>query len=192
MIVEMRKVYVAARQADSDRLLEALRELGVMHLSPVDPQRAVPTETIVTQIDHLRRAIQVLGAVEPVTPPADVPVEQAVEEVLRIERESAERRSRLGALYRQLEQLAVWGDVRLEQFDELRAAGVDVKFYVAPNRLLGEFAGECVQPVAELPGKRSLVAVATRQGAEVVLPEEAEEVPLPQRDRPSTPKSTRP
>jgi len=184
MIVEMRKVYVASRQAESGRLLETLRELGVMHLAPVDPQRAVAGETTVTQIDHLQRAIQVLGAVEPAATPAEADAEQAVEEVLRIERESGERRSRLGALYRQLAQLAVWGDVRLEQFDDLRAAGVDVKFYTAPNKVLGEFAGECVQPVAELSGKRSLVAVAARQGAEVALPEEAEEAPLPQRDRP--------
>jgi len=41
MIVPMQKVYVAARACDRDPLLATLRELGMVHLVPVDASRAV-------------------------------------------------------------------------------------------------------------------------------------------------------
>ena len=48
MITPMTKAYLVARRADSDRLLEALRRLGVVHLAPVDPARAVADERTAT------------------------------------------------------------------------------------------------------------------------------------------------
>ena len=44
MIVPMRKVYLIARQTDREQLLAILRELGIVHLVPVDPAVAVPGE----------------------------------------------------------------------------------------------------------------------------------------------------
>lgn len=175
---------MAVRQADADRLLDALRRLGVIHLEPVKPGEAVPDEETVSAIGRLSRAIQLLGPVEPAgSEPTQSPIDVAAE-VLQIHRSSAERRSRLEALHRQADQQALWGNVRLEQFAELRQAGVEPTFYLVPHKLVDEVRAEFVARLAEVPGGKVLVAVVQREG-EVALPKGADPLPLPQVDRPT-------
>ena len=184
MIVTMSKIYIVAHKADRDRLLEALRDLAVVHLKPVDAARAVADAETTAALDRLGRAIQILeGAPLAGEPPAVSPSE-AAEEVLRIQRDAAERTGRLNLLHRQTQQLALWGDVQLQQFETLRQAGIDLKFFAVPTRQVARIQAECVQPIAPMTGKRVLVAVIQR-GGQPQMPESAEPVPLPARDRPS-------
>ena len=183
MIVPMRKAYLAARRADRDRLLEALRDLGLVHLQPVDSSRAVADGATVAGIERYRRALQVLGNTRAGGAPLQVSPAAAADEVLRIQRESVERSNRLSNLHRQLEQLALWGEMRLEQFQALRAAGIEPRFFAVPRGKVGDLRAECVQPLGPWPGKRTLVAVIHRAG-EVEPPEGSEAIPLPARDRP--------
>jgi len=185
MIVKMQKVFVVARSAESDRLLEALGELGVVHLEPLDADRAVAPEDVLGQIDRLGRAVQVAGALEPSGHRPDLSAEQAAEEVLRIERGSAERRSRLAALHRQVEQLEMWGDVTLEQFAQLRERGIEPRFYSIPGDQVVDVRGELVEVIRRLPARRVLVAVIAREPERADVPEEARPIELPARDRPS-------
>ena len=184
MIVPMAKVHAGCRRSDADRLMTALRDLGVVHLAPVERATAVPDETTAATIEQLGRAVQALHGIEPSGElPRMTPVEAAAE-VLRVQRESAERHSRLNTLHRQAEQLAVWGGVRLEEFEELRQAGIEPRFFAVSNKRLGELGGELAHVICALPQSRSLVAVIDRAG-ESSLPEGVEPLPLPARDRPS-------
>jgi V/A-type H+-transporting ATPase subunit I len=185
MIAKMLKTYVVSRRQQREDLLEALRTLGVMHLAPVDRGLAVAHEETVATIDRLRRAQQLLGAIKPAgTKPHDVTTVQAAEEALAIHRAAAERRNRLGNLHRQINHLAVWGDVRLEQFAALREAGVRIGFYTLPARDAGAIQADLVQVVADRFGRGVLVAVVQRDG-EAKIPDSAEPVELPPRDRSS-------
>jgi len=184
MIVPMRKVYLVARRAGRDRLLEALRDLGLVHLQAVDSARAVADEETLSAIDRYRRALQILRNTSPAGAPLDLSPSAAADEVLRIQRESVERANRLSNLHHQLQQLALWGDVRLEQFEQLRAAGIEPRFFAVPRDKVGEIQAECVHPLGPWPNKRTLVAVINRAG-EVEAPEGSEAIPLPSRDRPS-------
>ena len=184
MIVKMSKVYVASRSGDRNALLDTLAGLGAVHLAPVDPSYAVAEEKTLADIKTIDRAVQTLGQVTPAGAAPDVPARKAVEETLRFQRQSAEYNNRLSALYRQIKQLAVWGDVTLEQLAQLREDGIDAKFFSVPRGDLGEIRAECTVVVGELSGKRSLVAVVHRTG-EPQLPDPAEEIPIPSRDRPS-------
>ena len=49
MIVPMRKIYLVARSDDRQQLLETLRELGVLHLVPVDPQQLAVVNALCLQ-----------------------------------------------------------------------------------------------------------------------------------------------
>jgi len=80
--------------------------------------------------------------------------------------------------------LEIWGDVRLEQFETLKAAGVQPRFFMMPRQAVGAIKAECVETIRSLPGKRVLVAVVAR-GEGMEIPEGSEEIPLPDRDRPS-------
>jgi len=184
MIVPMRKTYVVCRSDDHDRLLDALRELGVVHLVPVDPGKAVAMEQTVSAIDRLRRAMQVLEAYEPDGEAPEIGPDEVARETVDIQRRSIERQSRLTTLYRQIEELSSWGDVRLDQLARLREAGVEAKFVSVPVDEVDAVTAELVVPIGEPQDKRQLVAVIDRSG-EAELPERAEPVPLPQRDRPA-------
>jgi len=184
MIVKMSKVYVVSRSADRQALLDRLADLGVVHLSPVDPAAAVAGEKTVTAIDSLDRAMQMLDEISPAAEVPDTPAIDAAREAVDIQRRSAERNSRLASLHRQLEQLDVWGDATLAQFAELRDAGVVLEFFSVAPEDAGAFACDCLQTVGELPDGDLMVAAVNRD-SESELPESAELVELPARDRPS-------
>jgi V/A-type H+-transporting ATPase subunit I len=184
VIAEMRKVHIVARHRDRRRLLETLRGVGVVHLQPVDPGRAAADDETVAAIDRYGRAIQILRGTAPAGEPVQLGPAAAADEVLRIQRESVERTSRLAALHLQSEQLAVWGDLRLAQLDELRRMGIEPQFFAVPCGNVAECRAECVQSLGPWSGRRTLVAVINR-GAAVEMPEGSEAIPLPSRDRPS-------
>jgi len=184
MIVSMAKTFIVARRADRDALLAALRRLGVLHVEPVDPQRAAPDAETADTLDRMRRAVQILEGTEPEGAAPDLSPTEAADEVLRIQRAGAERMNRLAALHRQIERLAVWGDVRLQQFQALREAGLEPRFFAVPRSAVGQVQAECVQVIGQWESKRVLVAVIHRDG-EPEVPDDAEPVPLPSRDRPS-------
>jgi len=184
MIAKMLKTYVVSHRRDRARLIEALGDLGVVHLMPVEPAQAVAPDKMLTAIDRMARAVQILRGVSPAGESPDIPLAEAADEVLRIQRDVAERRSRLASLGQQINHLAAWGDVTCEQLDALAEADVHVHFVSAPANAIGEIAADYVQPFGELPGKRSLVAAITR-GGELELPDGCEAVERPARDRPS-------
>lgn len=184
MIIPMRKVYVVTRAADKEQLLEKLGELGVVHIVPIDPARAAADEQTIAAIRETERVLQVLREQKPAGSTPNIPAEDAVQEVLDIQRRTAERRNRLSNLGRQLEHIKLWGDVRIEQFEQLRKAGVDVRFFSVPDDVVQYLTAECVEVVGALAGKRSLVALVERR-RELHLPEGTEEVPLPPQDAPT-------
>jgi V/A-type H+/Na+-transporting ATPase subunit I len=186
MIVPMIKVYLAARQQDQAQLLEALGELGVIHLVPVDPQAALTDGQTLENAQNLRRALHELYGVVPAgqRPELDGPeldVVDAAGEVLQLERQLVEDGNRLAQLHHELEQMDVWGDFRLQQMEDLKQAGVDVQFHIIPAADLDQVQAECVAQVGSQPGNRVVVALASRGGM-IQLPEAAVELPLPHHD----------
>ena len=184
MIAPMVKAYLVSRSGDRDRLLEALREIGVVHLEPVDPAKAVAEESTLAAVQRVARARQILAGIEQAGEKPDISVADAAVETLKIQRESAQLRSRLSVLHRQMRQLEAWGDVRLEQFERLGRAGIEVRFYAMSASQVEDVQAECVECVGPWGGKKVLVAVIDRTG-EVELPEGAERVELPAQDRPA-------
>jgi V/A-type H+-transporting ATPase subunit I len=180
----MRKVYIASRADQRDDLLKELHRIGVLHLSPVTPQRAVVDEEVRQDLDALARAIQILEEVAPADPPAELSTKQAAQTALDIERRSAERRHTLSQLYRELENVKMWGDLRVEQIEALRDSGVNVRFYKVPNDALDQIQADCVVDIQAAPDRKQLVAVITRRRPPQ-LPDGSEHVVLPARDAPS-------
>lgn len=184
MIVPMKKVQIAVRQADKDRLLNALHELGVLHILPISPAQAMADEAITVRLDGLRRAVQVLRSITPAGMAPDLSVPEAADEVLDIQRRQAEWESRLASLHRQLEQQAEWGNVTLADLEALRSAGIEPLFYRVPSETAGGIRAEFVKVLGNAGEKKVLVAVIDR-GGQATIPPQAESIPLPTRDNPS-------
>ncbi len=184
MIVPMRKLYLAARASDRDRLIESLAEFGVLHLVPVDPSAAVAGEPLVRRIDALNQALRVLSHIESEGPVPELSPGDAAREANDIQRRAAEGRRRLTSLHHELEQIVEWGNVRLKDLDELYRSGIEVRLYEVPRNAVNSIEAACVEIVARLMGRKVLAAVADREGR-AIIPPEAVEVPRPPRDAPA-------
>lgn len=200
MIVPMAKTFITARHSDRHRLLDAIADLGVVHLSPVEPSEAVPDEQTLDRIRMLRRALQVLDGIPPdekgesshlceansgaSLQMGTVPVFEAAQEALDIVRRRAGYEHHLTELYHQLRQLDMWGDFELEKIEQLSAAGINLHFWSVPTGQVQDVRADCVEVVGQLPGRRSLVAMVAR-GRDSELPDEAIRLSLPPRDAPS-------
>lgn len=184
MIVPMCKTYITARREDQRRLVDAVADLGIVHLAPIDPSRAVPDEETRTQIRTLQQALQILGSIDAEGSAPSLPVEKAALEVLEIVRRRATHEHRLTELYHQLKQLEIWGDLELEAVNRLSDAGLDLQFYSVPTVHVPAIRADCLEVVRQLPGRKSMVAVVT-QSKPPILPEDAVQLSLPPRDVPS-------
>jgi V/A-type H+-transporting ATPase subunit I len=185
MIAKMLKVYCVCRNSDRQRLLDALADLGVLHITPVDPGRAVAAEQTVTALDRLARARQVLADLEPTGQRPSVDAVTAAEETLEIERQRGELRNRLVTLARQVDHLAIWGDMRTDQLAQLRQAGIEPRFYAVPADQLDQVRAEVVQQIAsDIGGDRVAVAIIDRDD-NAALPDGAQELEPPAVDRPT-------
>jgi V/A-type H+-transporting ATPase subunit I len=182
MIITMKKAFIVARSRDREQLLRQLRQLGVVHITPVNRELAVADEKTLETIQHIDRAIQVLLKIKPAEPAPTISAIDAAKEVLEIQQRSAERQNRLTSLSQQLDQVQkIWGDIEIEQFGKIAEAGIDLQFFSVPASQVGQIQAELAEVVGELPGKRHLVAVIHRQG-KLTLPVNAEALALPQTD----------
>ncbi len=185
MIVPMARTFVAAAARDRERLLDALGRAGVLHLSPVDPARAAADPRTLGALHAIDSALQLLDGVAPAgEPPALAPGEAAAE-VAAIVREAAEGKLRLAALEREAAQIEPWGDVRLAQLEALAAAGVEFRLATLPAAGVERIRAGCVATLATLARGRCLVAVASGRDEPLALPESAELLARPARDRPA-------
>ncbi len=184
MIVPMRKVYVLSRQSDRERLLDRLGDLGVVHVVPAEPGRGQPDEAAAAELDLLRKAEQTLQAYTPRGGRPAVDPLEAAREVADIQRSAAEQENALQSLHRQMEQIAPWGDLRLQQIQVLRDEGLDVQFYQSTDGVDG-FEGEAVAVLTQTVQNRPVIAVVTRNGEQVQVPEGAERLEEPSIDRPA-------
>jgi V/A-type H+-transporting ATPase subunit I len=184
MIVKMSRVYIAARRADRDRLLDRLGQMNLLHIEPVKPEAVVADEEMSQALADLDRAIQILSSVGPAgRAPFQKPLD-AARQAIEIHSAISDNQNRLVDLHYKMEALKVWGNVRLKQFEDLRERGVEVRFFSLPQKQADRLQAECAEVVARLPAKRLLVAVIDRQG-QFKMPAGADPVRLPPQDRPA-------
>lgn len=187
MIVPMSKVYIVTQSHNQDRLLDALAQLGVVHVEPVDPEKAVAKELTVHAIHALGHAMQILQGLEPSGDIPDLTPLEAAREAISIHKTIADEQDRLNALYRTADQLAIWGNTELEQLEHLRSIGVEIKFFSVAHKDRPGLEAECIETVAEQAGQEAVIAVVDRAGT-FQPPEDAKPIPWPTTDLPAVKK----
>ncbi|MBI9016988.1 MAG: hypothetical protein JEZ07_06990 [Phycisphaerae bacterium] len=182
-IVKMKKMYLAVQKNDQEKTLDKLHELGVLHVVPVDPSTAVATDDIVLAQEQLKRAIQILSSITAEGEKTLLEVNDAIQEILEVERTNAELENRLNALHRQLSSQAAWGDTKLADIDYLTDANVHICFVTTKTENVEKLNASFVQVINETGGK-ALVALVS-DCSEFELPETAEPILLPTKDNPT-------
>jgi V/A-type H+-transporting ATPase subunit I len=187
MIVPMSKVYIVTQSHNRNRLLDTIGQLGVVHVEPVDPGKAVAKEFTIHAISTIGRALQVLQGIEPSADTPDLSPLDTAKEALWIQKKIADQEDQLNTLHRKANQLTLWGNVELKQLEQLRSTGIDIKFFSVAQKDLAELEAECVETVAVLSGREIMVAVIDRDG-QFQAPEGAKEIPWPDTDLPTVKK----
>ena len=184
MIVKMNKVQAVVSRADREQLLDALRSLGVLHIMPINPSQAVAEAEIALSADNVRRAVQIISAIEPTGSVPDISAREAAGEVLAIQQNQAKYDNRLSALHRQLEQQAIWDDLTIDDFATLKCAGVLPEFYLVPRESAIQIKAEFSIVLQDADDGKVIVAEIDRIDS-AQIPEGAEFVPIPTKDNPS-------
>ncbi len=175
----MARALVVARRRDEERLLEALRELGVLHLVPVQPVAEGDERELAQALARLRQALLVLRARTPQGHAAGGSALEVADETLEAQRQEHDLHARLVALEREARAAGPWGRVSRERLAELRERGVHVRLVALSEADLPNLPGAAVR-VGEL-GSRRCVALNLTQG-DAELPARAQVVPPPERD----------
>ena len=184
MIVPMSKVYTVTQSHNRNRLLDALGQLGVIHVEPVDPGKAVAKEFTMSAISTISRGLHVLQGIEPSGDTPEMSPLDAAKEALSIQKKLADQEDHLNTLHRKASQLTLWGNVELKQLEQFRSTGIDIKFFSVAQKDLAELEAECVETIAELSGREVMVAVIDRSG-QFQAPDGAREIPWPDTDLPT-------
>ena len=128
MIVPMKKMTFIGVEADKDRFLDRLQEVGVVHIvypkEPVEPQELARELVRVTET-HKFLASRVTE---------EKPKEPLTSETICARKEDlVQREGRLlgeiAALKKEMALLEVWGKFKVEELEELRRKGLHVQFF---------------------------------------------------------------
>ncbi|MBN2592953.1 MAG: hypothetical protein JXA81_05540 [Sedimentisphaerales bacterium] len=183
----MSKVYIVTQSHNRNRLLDTIGQLGVVHVEPVDPDKAVAKEFTLQAISTISRGLHILQRIEPSGDTPDLSPLDTAKEAISIQKKIADQEDHLNTLHRKASQLTLWGNVELKQLERLRSTGIDIKLFSVAQKDLAEFEAECVETVAELPGREVMVAVIDRTG-QFQAPDGAKEIPWPDTDLPTVKK----
>jgi V/A-type H+-transporting ATPase subunit I len=183
MIVPMSKVYIVTQSHNRKRLLDALGQLGVVHVEPVDPDKAVAKEFTLGAISTVKRGLHILQGIESSGDTPDLSPLETAKEAISIQKKIADQQDHLNTLHRKAGQLTLWGNVELKQLEQLRSMGIDIKFFSIAQKDLVELEAECVETLTELPGRNVMVAIVDRTG-KFQAPDGAKEIPWPDTDLP--------
>jgi len=184
MIVPMSKVYIVTQSHNRNRLLDAIGQLGVVHVEPVDPEKAVAKELTVRTISTLNHGLQILQQIQPSGDTPDLSALDAAKEALSIHKVIANEEDHLNSLHRNAEQLKLWGNVELKQLEKLRSIGIEIKFFSVSQKDLAELEAECIETITEPTDRNVVIAVIDRAG-QFQAPEGAREIPWPTTDLPT-------
>jgi V/A-type H+-transporting ATPase subunit I len=161
-IVPLSKLTLVGHQADKDRVLENLQELGCLEIVSLAPDAAPltdPSKRTREALLYLERCPQKQRPVTILTEYDPVRVEEAILELKdRTHRLELER----DALMQRIEALAPWGDFDFPPEEDL--AGLRLWFYIVPTNRMRELAvSELIWEEVRREGHKAYVAVVSEK-----------------------------
>jgi V/A-type H+-transporting ATPase subunit I len=175
----MKQLTLVVLKNEQTAALEALQDLGVMHLATAPPPDEEAITTIRARLEGIRRAAEVLAKLAPTeVKPVRRSPQEVVAEVQRLtERLSGLNDTRLELLLEQ-ERLASFGSFEPEAIHRLEAQGIGIRLFRLPVRQAFESPeGTAVVELSRDRRQRCLALVGPL--AAVAQADILEEVPIP-------------
>lgn len=181
MIVPMKKLLLAGRVGDRQRVLGVLREVGTVHVEPVYPELAQASGELLKEIAETAKALEALDKFQrPSSPPTfEGSAQELSHRVASHLRHLSSLEAERAEVVQEMERVAPWGPLDAEALQELRQAGLHVAFYLCPQDQEDSVEADLLHRAAVRDGTSYLVAVSKRalQAGEKAVP-----VPQPPRD----------
>ena len=174
MIVKMKKLTLLCTRAMQEQTLEALRELGVVHLQPVQLPEGSGLDEARDLFAHLQRALEVLPK-HPHALPSGKTAQETVEAVWSLIHRKQALTEQIETLDMDVRRYEPFGSFSPAAVRELEAKGISVKLYKAPAKVRPEIPDGA--SMVELSRTRSTVCFALIGRAGITL--DAEEIALP-------------
>lgn len=182
MISPMKKLLLAARISDREKVLELLKSVEAVHVEPVDPASVKLPDGLNLELENCSRVIAILEQVQPpentklVTPGTP---SRLVEEVLGHAKAIPELKEKLVQLRREIEELTPWGQLGLNDIKYLLENGVSVKLFKGPVDEVNQIQANARTLINQEAGIAFVVA-ASASGIDA--PSSFSEVSIPTRD----------
>ncbi|HHX76945.1 MAG TPA: hypothetical protein GX697_01140, partial [Firmicutes bacterium] len=173
MIVPMKKVFMVVQTKDKEPALDALREIGVVHLENFNYSSPEIEETAAI-LNKLTEADMFLANFKPkketAGPPPVTDKEKALKDVLLVKESIQELSDKVLSLDKEIMRLQEWGDFDPADFEFLAGKGYHVKIYLASARQIDSLK-ELEGDVVILHQSGGFTAFAHITGEEVKLTE---------------------
>ena len=153
MIVDMKKITLLCLESDKESTLEALRDLGVLHLTPLQPPESAGLKNTHAALRRAREALGVLEARKTETH-QQAAAEDTITRVTDILAERRQIMERLGALHEEAATLEPFGEFEPSTIRTLEEKGVTVRLGTVTSK---------IPPVAP---EGACLFVLSRQGRE--------------------------
>ncbi|HNR87180.1 MAG TPA: V-type ATP synthase subunit I [Spirochaetota bacterium] len=182
MIVSMKKVSLVVLDSQREASLEALRDVGVMHLD-LQPEQGERFHDLLGKKDLLERAIGALPDRDGKAPaPVDGPVDLDAALAIAKEVDAASQREfccheEIALYRREIDRLSAWGDFDPRDIAALKEKGVDIRLCEISKAQLSEMPAG-IQPFIISESKTGYRIAAVIRDASVAFP--FEETHLPQ------------
>jgi V/A-type H+-transporting ATPase subunit I len=175
MIVKMKKLTLLCTRASREVTLDALRDLGAVHLQHVTSPEGEGLEQARRHFEYLRRALEVLPKRAHVAP-SGKSAHEVVDEVWKLIHRKQALNEKIELLEIERKRYEAFGDFDVDDILALREQGVLVKLLTTPIKQISEEPDGAT--LVELGRDRTsaFFALISREPVEI----EAEELPLPE------------
>lgn len=175
MIVPMKKLTLLCTRSSQEETLNALRDLGAVHLEHVATPEGEDLDSARNHFSYLQRALEVLPR-HPHVEPSGKSAHEVVDELWALIHRKQELSEKINSLGLEKNRYEPFGDFKVEDVRALREQGLQVKLLHAPIKQLPEAKDGLT--LIELGRDRTsaFFVLISREPVEI----EAEELPLPE------------
>ena len=183
MITKMKKILLAGKIEDREKVLTVLRSAELVHVDAAVPEKIKIPEALSSEYEDCAQALSILSQLNkssdddlletPGTPT------RLVEETLLHNKNINELKNRLNLVNRELEEINKWGSIGLKDLDYLKNEGINIAFLKGSYKNVEEIEAECTAQFF-LADKTEVVACFSRK--EIKYSYKFIELPLPKRE----------
>ena len=170
MIVRMKKITLLCTTASRDQTLESLRELGVLHLVPIQPAAGEDLDRARERLFRVRHALDVLPK-HPKAGPSGRDAEAVVKNVWDLLHQRREEELALDLLDHERQRIEPFGSFDPAALRRLEERNVVVRLYAAPRRQEIEIPDGAVKVVIREDKTTIHFALISRGDVKLDLPE---------------------